>query len=31
MSPMMDHCSAMMRGGHRPNEQWREQAPEPKG
>ncbi len=32
-SRMMDHCSAMMRGGHghRPNDQWRKHAPEDKG
>ena len=30
MSRMMDHCSAMMRGGrgHRPNEQWRRHTPD---
>jgi hypothetical protein len=33
MGRMMDHCSAMMGGGygHRPNDQWRQPAPENKG
>jgi pentapeptide MXKDX repeat protein len=27
MSRMMDHCSSMMGGGSRPNEQWRKDTP----
>jgi len=30
MSRMMGHCSAMMQGGQRPNDQWRKGTPENK-